>query len=67
MLELYGATKSKIRFVTQEEVYGPSYEDIPRRLPDTTKMRSLLGLTPKVSLREGLERTIEWFRREQSS
>ncbi|HEY2664028.1 MAG TPA: GDP-mannose 4,6-dehydratase [Candidatus Binataceae bacterium] len=67
MLELYGATKSKIRFVTQEEVYGPSYEDIPRRVPDTTKMRSLLGLTPKVSLREGLERTIEWFRREQSS
>jgi len=66
MLELYGTSKSKIRFVTQEEVYGDSYEDIPRRVPDTTKMRTLLGLTPKVSLREGLERSIEWFRREQS-
>jgi UDP-glucose 4-epimerase len=66
MLELYGTNKSKIKFVTQEEVYGDSYEDIRRRVPDTTKMRALLGLTPKVSLREGLERTILWFRREQS-
>jgi len=66
MLELYGTTKSKIKFVTQEEVYGDSYEDIPRRVPDTSKMRALLGLTPKVSLREGLERTIGWFRREQN-
>jgi nucleoside-diphosphate-sugar epimerase len=65
MLELYGSTKSKIRFVTQEEVYGPSYEDIPRRVPDNTKMRRLLGVTPKVDLRDGLKRTIEWFCQEQ--
>ncbi|MDB5108190.1 MAG: hypothetical protein JWM69_1131, partial [Candidatus Binatus sp.] len=37
MLELYGGGKSKIKFVTQEEVYGNSYEDIPRRVPDNTK------------------------------
>ena len=30
---------------------------------DNTKARTLLGYHPKVSLREGLERTIEWYRR----
>jgi UDP-glucose 4-epimerase len=64
MLELYGGAKSKIRFVTQEEIYGRSYEDIPRRVPDNTKMRKLLGVEPKVSLREGTAMAMEWFRRQ---
>ncbi len=64
MLELYGETRSKIRFVTQEEVYGNSYEDIPRRVPDNTKMCTLLGVTPKVSLREGVQMSMDWFREE---
>ncbi|MGO9061137.1 MAG: NAD-dependent epimerase/dehydratase family protein [Candidatus Binataceae bacterium] len=66
MLELFGPTRSKIKFVKQEEIYGNSYEDIPRRVPDNTKMRTLLGCTPKVSLRDGLARTIQWFRSEHA-
>ena len=66
MIELYGETKSKIKFVTQEQVYGNSYEDIPRRVPDNTKMKTLLGITPKVSLRDGTARSMEWFRQEQN-
>jgi len=66
MLELYGETKSRIKFVTQQEVYGPSYEDIPRRVPDNTRMRELLGVAPKIDLRDGLARTIEWFRKAQA-
>ena len=66
MLELYGPTKSKIKFVIQEEIYGNSYEDIPRRVPDNTKMRTLLGVEPKVSLREGTALSMEWFRKEAS-
>ena len=62
MLELYRGAKSKIRFVTQEEIYGKSYEDIPRRVPDNSKMRKLLGVEPKISLREGTEMAMEWFR-----
>jgi len=66
MIELYGETKSKIKFVTQEQVYGNSYEDIPRRVPDNTKMKTLLGITPKVSLRDGTALSMEWFRQEQN-
>jgi UDP-glucose 4-epimerase len=67
MLELYGPGKSRIKFVSQEEVYGTSYEDIPRRVPDNTKMRTLLGVEPKVTLREGTRLAMEWFRQEANT
>jgi len=63
MIELSGS-RSTIRFVSQEDVYGSSYEDIARRVPDTTRMETVLGVRSDVSLREGLEKTIAWFREE---
>jgi len=64
MIRAYPGTGSKVRLVRQEDVYGPSYEDIPRRFPDITRMRTILGVEPKVELEDGLRRTIEWFRSE---
>ena len=61
MLEISGS-KSEIRFVSKEEIYGMSYEDILRRVPDNTRMREVLGVSDEVPLREGLARTIDWFR-----
>ncbi len=47
-----------------EIVHRPLPVDDPtRRRPDTTRARELLGWEPSVGLREGLERTIGWFRR----
>jgi UDP-glucose 4-epimerase len=43
-------------------VYGTSYEDIPRRVPDITKMNDILKVKADTSLRDGMARTIEWFR-----
>ncbi len=40
----------------------PLPEDDPRqRQPDITKAKNILGWTPKVQLKEGLEKTIEYF------
>lgn len=39
-------------------------DDPCRRLPDITKATTLLGWAPKVDLRTGLSRTIEWYRNE---
>jgi len=64
MLELYGPSNSKIKFVSQQEVYGNSYEDIPRRVPDNSKMRHLLGVEPIVSLRDGTKLSMDWFRKD---
>jgi UDP-glucose 4-epimerase len=54
--------KNKIVFVNQEKVYGKSYEDVPRRVPDITLQKKILGVAPKVKLEEGLRHTIEWFK-----
>ena len=67
MLELFGPSKSKIKFVKQEEIYGKSYEDIPRRVPENTKMKTLLGVSPKITLREGTALSMEWFRAQQGA
>jgi len=61
MVEL-GGTSSTVRFVPQETVYGESYEDVPRRVPDVTRMQRLLGVRATTPLVEGLARTIDWFR-----
>ncbi len=37
-------------------------DDPTRRRPDITKARNLLGWEPKVKLREGLERSLDYFR-----
>lgn len=42
--------------------YGNRYEDIPRRVPDSTKAQRELGWRLRVDLEEGLRRTIEWAR-----
>lgn len=65
MIHLTGS-RSFVTFVSQESVYGQSYEDIPRRVPDVRLMRELLQVVPKISLEEGLGRTIEWFRAQES-
>ena len=37
-------------------------DDPPRRKPEISKAKEILGWVPKVGLEEGLKRTIEWFR-----
>jgi len=39
--------------------------DTLRRVPDLSKIQALTGYTPRVSLREGLTRTLEWYERER--
>lgn len=59
VVEIIGS-KSKIRCVPPP----PGLGDDPKvRRPDITKARTLLGWEPKVSRREGLIRTLEYFKK----
>jgi nucleoside-diphosphate-sugar epimerase len=40
----------------------PLENDVQHRCADVTKMKELLGVTPRISLDKGLEETIEWYR-----
>jgi nucleoside-diphosphate-sugar epimerase len=43
----------------------PAVEDDPqRRKPDITRARTILNWEPRVPLRDGLQKTIEYFRSE---
>jgi len=50
-------SSSKIRFDTVDRA------DVELRIPSIEKARKLLGFEPKVDLEEGLEKTLEWYRR----
>jgi UDP-glucose 4-epimerase len=49
---------SAIEFVPYEQVYGRSFEDMRRRVPDLRKIRRYVGYRPQVSLDRLLELTI---------
>ncbi|MCP4869542.1 MAG: NAD-dependent epimerase/dehydratase family protein [Proteobacteria bacterium] len=50
--------------VTHIDREGP---DVELRVPDCSKAKRLLGYEPAVSLRDGLSRTIEWYRAQDAS
>jgi UDP-glucose 4-epimerase len=53
----------KTKFVPYSSFSNKKYEDIKKRTPDTTKARNLLKFEPKISLRDGLLKTIDWQRK----
>jgi UDP-glucose 4-epimerase len=51
VIELTGST-SQIAFTPYDEVYGPGFEDMYRRVPDTSKVRAQIGWQPTRSIDE---------------
>ncbi|MBE0417465.1 MAG: SDR family NAD(P)-dependent oxidoreductase [Coriobacteriia bacterium] len=51
----------EVPIVSQDERQRPARSEVERLLSDNSLARSLTGWTPRVPLREGLERTVEWF------
>ena len=51
-------SNSEIEFVPYEKVYGSSFEDMRRRVPDLTKIGRYVGYRPQVELNQLLEVTI---------
>jgi UDP-glucose 4-epimerase len=58
---LTGSTSS-IRLVPYDEAYESGFEDMPRRLPDLSKIQSMIGYRPRFSLDDILVHVIEYFR-----
>jgi UDP-glucose 4-epimerase len=45
-------SRSEIAFTPYDEVYGPGFEDMYRRVPDTNKVRAQIGWQPTRSIEE---------------
>ena len=52
---------SDVEFITDELRIRPGKSEVFRLWCDNTKIESLTGFKPKVDIREGLKRTIDWF------
>ena len=58
------ASNSSIVRVPYDQAYEAGFEDMPRRVPDISKLRTLVGYEPTVELDEILTRVIEYFRQQ---
>lgn len=56
-------TTSTIKYVPYNEAYAPGFEDMRRRVPDTTKLNQAIGWTPKHDLAQILTDVIDYERR----
>jgi nucleoside-diphosphate-sugar epimerase len=54
-------SKSDIVRVPYDQAYEEGFEDMPRRVPDLSRLRALTGYEPQVHLDEILDRVIEYF------
>jgi UDP-glucose 4-epimerase len=56
------ASDSPITYTPYDEAYEAGFEDMPRRVPDISKVRELIGYEPKLGLDDILQRVIDHFR-----
>ena len=55
-------SESEIVTIPYEMAYGEGFDDMPRRVPDLTKVGRLIGYRPTKSLDQILESVIAFFR-----
>lgn len=53
--------ESDVEFITDKQRLRPEKSEVFRLWCDNTLIESLTGFKPKVDIREGLKRTIDWF------
>jgi UDP-glucose 4-epimerase len=56
------ASDSPIQLIPYDQAYEAGFEDMPRRVPDISKLRSLIGYEPRVELEEIIRRVIDYIR-----
>ncbi len=60
--ELSGS-RSPITLIPYDEAYESGFEDMPRRVPDLSKITAMIGYKPKHTLDDILVQVIDYFRR----
>jgi len=55
-------SSSTIKYIPYEEAYESGFEDMPRRVPDLTKVHGMIGYEPKHDLDDILVQVIDYFR-----
>jgi UDP-glucose 4-epimerase len=57
-------SQSPIVRIPYDQAYEAGFEDMPRRVPDISKINALVGYAPTVGLDEIVTRVVEYFRQQ---
>lgn len=57
---------SDVEFLTDDQRLRPEKSEVFRLWCDNSKIRALTGFEPEYSIRQGLEKTVEWFSQPQN-
>ena len=56
-------SSSAVQHISYEQRFGKGFEDTKRRIPDVQRARTVLDFNAGVSLQDGLQRTLAWWRK----
>ena len=56
------SSESLIQYVPYDQAYETGFEDMPRRVPDISKVKALIGFQPKLELDDIIKSVIEYTR-----
>jgi UDP-glucose 4-epimerase len=62
MVREMSGSDSDIEYLPYERAYGPGFEDMKRRCPDISKVKDLIGFSPKFDLRSIIQSVIEYYK-----
>jgi UDP-glucose 4-epimerase len=54
-------SQSDIVYIPYSDAYEEGFEDMPRRVPDISKVRDLIGFTPQASLDRIIQEVVNYF------
>ena len=58
MVKRLTKSSSEIVYIPYKDVYQEGFEDMERRVPDISKIKTIIGYQPKISLEEGLKKIV---------
>jgi len=56
-------SKSKIVYIPYEKAYEEGFEDMQRRVPDTARVKSLVGFKPTIDLEGIIKSVVEYYKK----
>jgi UDP-glucose 4-epimerase len=62
LVKTKAGSSSAVEFIPFEQAYDENFEDLVRRVPDLSKIKSLTGYAPTRNVEQIVERVVEWTR-----
>jgi UDP-glucose 4-epimerase len=61
MVKAAANSKSQVQHIPYDQAYGPGFEDMPRRVPDISKICSYIQWEPRIQLDEIIKRVVDYY------